>query len=85
MKNTLFLVITLFAANLALANETAKQESLILAAAELQSKAAWVETEEEAQKRINDDLEEKNQVLLDKLNAQLEQKLEAKTQNDFAF
>jgi hypothetical protein len=85
MKNTLFLVITLFAANLALANETAKQESLTLAAAELQSKAAWVETEEEAQKRINDDLEEKNQVLLDKLNAQLEQKLEAKTQNDFAF
>lgn len=86
MKNTVFLVITLFAANLALANETAKQESLTLAAAaELQSKAAWVETEEEAQKRINDDLEEKNQVLLDKLNAQLEQKLEAKTQNDFEF
>jgi hypothetical protein len=85
MKNTVFLVITLFAANLALANETAKQESLTLAAAELQSKAAWVETEEEAQKRIDDDLAEKNQVLLDKLNAQLEQKLEAKTQNDFAF
>jgi basic membrane lipoprotein Med (substrate-binding protein (PBP1-ABC) superfamily) len=85
MKNTLVLVISLFAANLVLANETAKQEGLTLAAAELQSKAAWVETEEEAQKRINDDLEEKNQALLDKLNAQLEQKLEAKTQNDFAF
>ncbi len=85
MKNTLVLVITLFAANLVLANETAKQEGLTLAAAELQNKAAWIETEEEAQKRINDDLEEKNQALLDKLNAQLEQKLEAKTQNDFAF
>jgi hypothetical protein len=85
MKNTLALVVTLFAANLAFADQAAKQESLTLAAAELQSKATWVETEEEAQKRITDDLEEKNQALLDKLNAQLEQKLEAKTQSQLAF
>jgi hypothetical protein len=85
MKNTLALVITLFAANLAFADQAAKQESLTLAAAELQSKVTWVETEEEAQKRIADDLEEKNQALLDKLNAQLEQKLEAKAQNELAF
>lgn len=85
MKNTLALVVTLFAANLAFADQAAKQESLTLAAAELQSKAVWVETEEEAQKRITDDLEQKNQALLDKLNAQLEQKLEAKTQNELAF
>lgn len=85
MKNTLALVVTLFAANLAFADQAAKQESLTLAAAELQSKAVWVETEEEAQKRINEDLDKKSQVLLDKLNAQLEQKLETKTQNQLAF
>jgi len=85
MKNTLVLVVTLFAANLAFANQTAKQESLTLAAAEFQSKAVWVETEEEAQKRINDDLDKKNQALLDRLNEQLEQKLEAKAQNELAF
>lgn len=85
MKNVFALTLTLFLANLALADETAKQEGLTLAAAELQSKAAWVETEEEAQKRIDDDLAEKNQVLLDKLNLQLEQKLEEKTQKNIAF
>lgn len=83
MKNTLA-VIALLAANLALA-DVAKEDALTLAAAELQNKAVWVETEEDAQKRINDDLTEKNQVLLDKLSAQLEQKLEAKTQEKLAF
>ncbi len=83
MKNTLA-VIALLAANLALA-DVAKEDALTLAAAELQNKAVWVETEEDAQKRINDDLTEKNQVLLDKLSAQLGQKLEAKTQEKLAF
>lgn len=83
MKNTLA-VIALLAANLTLA-DVAKEDALTLAAAELQNKAVWVETEEDAQKRINDDLTEKNQVLLDKLSAQLEQKLEAKTQEKLAF
>ena len=83
MKNTLA-VIALLAANLALA-DVAKEDALTLAAAELQNKAVWVETEEDAQKRINDDLTEKNKVLLDKLSAQLEQKLEAKTQEKLAF
>lgn len=83
MKNTLALI-TLLAANLALA-DVAKEDGLTLAAAELQNKVVWVETEEDAQKRINDDLAEKNQVLLDKLTAQLEQKLEAKTQEKLAF
>jgi hypothetical protein len=83
MKNTLALI-TLLAANLALA-DVAKEDGLTLAAAELQNKVVWVETEEDAQERINDDLAEKNQVLLDKLTAQLEQKLEAKTQEKLAF
>ena len=83
MKNTLALI-TLLAANLALA-DVAKEDGLTLAAAELQNKVVWVETEEDAQERINDDLAEKNQVLLDKLTAQLELKLEAKTQEKLAF
>ncbi len=83
MKNTLALI-ALLAANLTLA-DVAKEDGLTLAAAELQNKVVWVETEEDAQKRINDDLTEKNQVLLDKLSAQLEQKLEAKTQEKLAF
>lgn len=83
MKNTLALI-TLLAANLALA-DVAKGDGLTLAAAELENKVVWVETEEDAQERINDDLAEKNQVLLDKLTARLEQKLEAKTQEKLAF
>ncbi len=83
MKNTLALI-ALLAANLTLA-DVAKEDGLTLAAAELQNKVVWVETEEDAQKRINDDLNEKNQVLLDKLTVQLEQKLEAKTQEKLAF
>jgi hypothetical protein len=85
MKNTLALVVTLFAANLAFADPVANQDSLTIASAELQNKAVWVETEEEAQKRITDDLDEKNQALLDKLNAQLEQKLETKAQTQLAY
>lgn len=85
MKNTLALIVTLFAANLAFANEVATEKTLTLAVAELQNKVVWVETEEDAQKRINDDLAEKNQVLLDKVTAQLEQKLEAETQKKLAF
>jgi len=88
MKNTLALIFTLFLANLAIADtdtNSVKQESLTIASAELQSKAAWVETEEDAQNRISDDLEKKSQALLDKLNTQLEQKMEAKTQKEFAL
>lgn len=85
MKNTLALIVTLFAANLTMANETAAEKTLTLAVAELQNKVVWVETEEDAQKRINDDLAEKNQILLDKVTAQLEQKLEAETQKKLAF
>ncbi len=86
MKNTLTLVLALFAANLAFADQaTIKQDSLTIAAAQLQNNAEWVETEEEAQKRIADDLEEKHQALLGKLNAQLEQQLDAKTQEKLAF
>lgn len=85
MKNTLALVVTLFAANLVFADPVANKDSLTIASAELQNKAVWVETEEEAQKRITDDLDEKNQALLDKLNAQLEQKLETKAQTQLAY
>ena len=85
MKNTLALLITLFAANVVLANEVATEKTLTLAVAELQNKAVWVETEEDAQNRITDDLAEKNQVLLDKVTVQLEQKLEAQTQERLAF
>lgn len=85
MKNTLALVFVLFTANVALADEVATEKSLTIAVAELQNKAVWVETEEDAQNRINDDLVEKNQVLLDKVTVQLEQKLEAQTQERLAF
>ena len=84
MKNVILLSVLLFAASQAIADDT-KEGSLTLAAADFQGKAVWVDTQEDVEKKINDDLTEKSQVLLDKVTAQLTQKLEAETQDKLAF
>lgn len=57
----------------AFADEVTKD--LTLAAAQMNTKQAWIETEEDAQRHLTEDLATKTRDLGEKINAQLEQKL----------
>lgn len=85
MKKTALIFATLIlTATGAFADEAADIE-LTLAAADLGVKTAWVETQEDAEARIAEELAVKTDVLNDKANAKLEQKLEAKLAQRFAL
>lgn len=85
MKKTALIFATLvLTATGAFADEATNTE-LTLAAADLGVKTAWVETQEDADARIADELAEKTEVLNEKANATLEQKLEAKLAQEFAL
>lgn len=85
MKKTAMIFATLvLTATSAFADEAANNE-LTLAAADLGVKTAWVETQEDTEARISDELTAKTDVLNDKANAKLEQKLEAKLAQEFAL
>lgn len=85
MKKTalIFATLALTAAG-AFADETTNT-GLTLAAADLGAKTAWVETQEDAEVRIAEELTAKTDVLNEKANAKLEQKLEAKIAQEFAL
>ena len=85
MKKTALIFATLaLTATSAFADELTNTE-LTLAAADLGVKTAWVETQEDAEARIADELTAKTEVLNEKANATLEQKLEAKIAQEFAL
>ena len=78
MKKTALVLITLlFTATGAVADQ-ATNNDLTLAAADLGVKTAWVETQEDADLRITEELTEQTDALNDKINAKLEQQLEIK-------
>ncbi|WP_323813344.1 hypothetical protein [Cellvibrio sp. NN19] len=85
MKKTALIFATLIlTATSAFADDVTNTE-LTLAAADLGVKTAWVETQEDAEARIADELTAKTEVLNEKANATLEQKLEAKIAQEFAL
>lgn len=85
MKKTALIFATLIVtATSALADEATNTE-LTLAAADLGVKTAWIETQEDAEARIAEELAAKTDVLNEKANATLEQKLEAKLALEFAL
>lgn len=85
MKKATFLLSILLTSTVALADDAVESKNLTLAAAEASIKTAWVETEEDAQLRLNDDLAEKTEVLTEKLNAKLEKQLEEKLSRDLGL
>lgn len=85
MKKVTFLLSILLASTAVFADETAENKNLTLAAAEASAKTAWVETEEDAQLRLNDDLAAKTEVLTEKLNAKLEKQLEEKLSKELGL
>lgn len=85
MKKTVLIFATLaLTATSAFADDLTNTE-LTLAAANLGVKTAWVETQEDAETRIADELTAKTEVLNEKASVTLEQKLEAKIAQEFAL
>ena len=78
-----FTTLTLATAG-ARANEI-NDQTLTLAAADVGVKTVWVETQEDADLRIAEELAEDTNALNDKVNATLEQKLDAKIAAELAF
>lgn len=58
-------------------------QSLTLAAADLGVKTAWVDTQEDVEARIADELTAKEDALNDKAHAKFEEQLEAKLAKQF--
>jgi len=85
---SLTLALTFTTLTLATAGAHANQindQTLTLAAADLGVKTAWVETQEDADARIAEELTEDTNALNEKVNAALEQKLDAKIAAELAF
>ncbi|QEY17362.1 hypothetical protein D0C16_16085 [Cellvibrio sp. KY-GH-1] len=82
MKKTALLLVTLLAATGVYADE-ANDHALALAAADLGVKTAWVETQEDAEARIAEELDQKTDVLTEKASAKLDEQLEAKLAQTF--
>ncbi len=82
MKKTALLLVTLLAATGVYADE-ANDQALALAAADLGVKTAWVETQEDAEARIAEELDQKTDVLTEKASAKLDEQLEAKLAQTF--
>ncbi len=83
MKKFALILSTLFVANLALADEAANTENLTLAAADLNKANSWVETKEDAELRLSEQLVDKAEALNAKINAKLEKQLEDKLAEKF--
>ena len=85
MKKTALIFATLVLAATGAFADEATNPQLTLAAADVGVKTAWVETQEDADARIADELAAKTDVLNEQANAKLEQKLEAKLAQEFAL
>lgn len=85
MKNAALLLTLLVATAGAKATDVAENTNLTLAVADIKAKTVWVETEEDVQLRLSEDLEEKADTINAKINAKLEQQLEAKLAKDLGI
>jgi cadmium resistance protein CadD (predicted permease) len=85
MKKTALVFATLILTATSVFADEATNTELTLAAADVGVKTAWVETQEDAEARIAEELAAKTDELTDKANAKLEQKLEAKLAQEFAL
>lgn len=83
MKKTLVLLATLLATTGVNADEL-KDQALTLAAADIGVKTAWVETQEDVEARVAEELDQKTEMLNEKANAILDAQLEAKLAQAFA-
>lgn len=83
-KNALVFATLLLTATGAFADE-ATNKDLTLAAADIGVKTVWVETQEDAEARLAEELAAKTDSLNEKANANLEQKLEAKLAQELAL
>ncbi|HTF96182.1 MAG TPA: hypothetical protein VL995_08625 [Cellvibrio sp.] len=82
MKKTAIFLVTLLTATGTFAGE-ANDQALSLAAADVGVKTAWVETQEDVETRISEELDQKTDVLNEKANAKLDEQLEAKLAKSF--
>ncbi len=82
MKKTAILLVTLLTATSVFAEEV-NDQPLSLAAADVGVKTAWVETQEDVEARISEELDQKTDVLSEKANAKLDEQLEAKLAKSF--
>jgi hypothetical protein len=85
MKKTALVFATLVLTATSAFAEEATNTELTLAAADIGVKTAWIETQEDAEARIAEELAEKTDALNEKANAKLEEKLEAKLAQEFAL
>lgn len=85
MKKTALVFATLLLTATGAFADEAQTKDLTLAAAEIGVKTVWVETQEDAEARIAEELAAKTDALNEKANANLEQKLEAKLAQEFAL
>jgi hypothetical protein len=83
MKKTTLIFATLLLTAAGAYADDAKNQELTLAAADVGVKATWVETQEDAEARIADELTIKEDALNDKAHAKLEEQLEAKLAKQF--
>lgn len=81
MKKTAFLLATLLATGV-YADET-NDQALALAAADIGVKTAWVETQEDVEARIAEELDQKTDALNEQANDKLDAQLEAKLAQTF--
>lgn len=72
-KTALIFAALVFTTASTIADEATKD--LTIAAAQISAKQTWIETEEDAQRHLQEDLAIKTKELGDKINAKLEQKL----------
>jgi cadmium resistance protein CadD (predicted permease) len=85
MKKTALVFATLLLTATGAFADEATNNDLTLAAADIGIKTAWVETQEDAEARIAEELAVKIDVLNEKANANFEQRLEAKLAQEFAL
>ena len=85
MKKTALVFATLLVTATGAFADEAQTTDLTLAAADIGIKTAWVETQEDAEARIAEELAAKTDTLNEKANANFEQKLEAKLAQEFAL
>jgi len=81
MKKTVFLLATLLATG-AYADEV-NDQAPALAAADIGVKTAWVETQEDVEARIAEELDQKTDALNEQANDKLDAQLEAKLAQTF--
>lgn len=83
MKKTALIFATLLLTATGAYADDAKDQQLTLAAADLGIKATWVETQEDAEARIAEELTAKTDALNEQAHAKLEEQLEAKVAKQF--